>query len=304
VPAIAQDFPTRPVRVIVGLPAGTGADITARVVGERMSQSLGQSFIIENRPGAGSSVGAAAAARSANDGYTLLIGSLANVINGAMNPSLSFKFEKDFAPITLLTSASQLIVTHPSFGVKTIKELIERAKAQPDTVTFGTAGGSGSSGHLSLELFKAMADVKVVHVPYPGSPQLLNDILAGRIQVAVAPASTLLEQAKAGKIVAVASTGARRLAIADDIPTVTESGLPGFEVGLWFGLVAPAGTSRDVIEKLSKAANEALASDEVKKTMHPLGYDLMGGTPADFERHIDRETKQWTAIVNNAGLKP
>lgn len=302
-PAIAQDYPTRPVRVIVALPAGTGADVTARVVGERMGQILGQTFIIENRPGGGSSVGAAAAARSPNDGYTLFIGSLANVINGAMNSTLSFNFQNDFVPITLLTSASQLIVAHPSAGLKTIKELIDRAKAQPDTVIFGTSGGSGSSGHLTQELFKTMADVKVVHVSYQGSPQLLNDVLAGRIQVAVAPASTLLEQVKSGKIVALAATGARRLAIAEDIPTVAESGLPDFAVGLWFGLVAPAGTPRNVVEKLSKAANEALKSDEVKKIMHPLGYDLVGGTPDDFEKHISRETKQWTAVVNQAGLK-
>jgi tripartite-type tricarboxylate transporter receptor subunit TctC len=301
--ALAEDYPTRPVRIVVALPAGTGADTTARVVGERMSQILGQSIIIENRPGAGSSVGALAVARSPNDGYTLLIGSLANVLNGAMNPALKFKFESDFAPVTLLTSAPQLIVAHPSADVKSIKELIDRAKAQPETITFGTAGGSGSSGHLTLELFKAMAGVKVVHVPYQGSPQLLNDLLAGRIQVAVAPASTLLEQARSGKIVAVATTGARRLAIADDIPTVSENGLPGFEVGLWFGLVAPAGTPRPVIEKLSKAANEALRADQVKKTMHPLGYDLMGGTPEDFGKHISRETKQWTTVVNDAGLK-
>jgi tripartite-type tricarboxylate transporter receptor subunit TctC len=187
--------------------------------------------------------------------------------------------------------------------VRTIKELIDRAKAEPDKITFGTSGGSGSSGHLTLELFKAMAGIKVVHVPYPGSPQLLTDVLTGRIQVAVAPVSTLLPQAKEGKIVAIASTGARRLPIAEDIPMVTESGVPGFEVGLWFGLVAPAGTPHDVIEKLSKAANEALRADEVKKTMHPLGYELMGGTPAEFEKHIDRETKQWTSIVNNAGLR-
>lgn len=301
--AQAQDYPTRPVRIIVGYPPGTSADVTARVVSTGMGKILGQQFIVENRPGAGSSLGAATAARADKDGYTLLLGSIANTINAAMYSNLTFDFVKDFTPVALLTTGPQLLVAHPSLGVNTVKEFIALAKAKPDSITVGTAGGNGSAGHLTVELFKSKAGIRVLHVPYPGSPQATNDLLSGRIQAVIAPASTLLPHVQSKAIVALASTDAKRLTIAPEIPTISESGVAGFEAGLWFGLLAPAGTSGEIVEKLSRAAKEALKSEEVMKPLHPLGFEIVGNTPDAFRSYIDSETKLWSLVVNEAGLK-
>jgi tripartite-type tricarboxylate transporter receptor subunit TctC len=258
--------------------------------------------VVENRTGAGSSLAAEAVARAPKDGYTLLLATIANPINAAMNPNLPFDFVKDLAPIALLTTTPNVLVVHPSLGVKTVKELIAYAKAKPDALSFGSSG-VGSGTHLSLELFKTMAGVKMVHVPYVGSTQAVVDLLAGRIQVLFAPASTVLPFVQQGKLVALASSEAKRIKIAPDLPTMIESGLPGFETGLWFGLLAPAGTPRDAIEKLSLAANEALKSDEVAKALQPQGIDLLGGTPEQFARFIDSEMKRWAAVAQTAGLR-
>jgi tripartite-type tricarboxylate transporter receptor subunit TctC len=301
-PARAQDYPNRPIHIISGFPAGTGADITARVVGTRMGQILKQQFVVENRVGAGSSLAAEAVAHAPKDGYTLLLATIANPINAAMNPNLPFNFAKDLAPVALLTTTPNVLVVHPSIGVKSVKELIDYAKAKPDALSFGSSG-VGSGTHLSLELFKTMAGVKMVHVPYTGSTQAVTDLLTGRIQVLFAPASTVLPFVREGKLVALASSESKRAAIAPDLPTMVESGLPGFETGLWFGLLAPAGTPRDAIEKLAVAANEALKAPEVAKALQPQGIDLLGGTPEQFQSFIDSEMKRWAGVVQAAGLK-
>ena len=301
-PSWAEDYPTRPVRVMVGFPAGSGADMTARVVGQRMGQLLGQQLVVENKPGAGSSLAADIAARSPKDGYTLLLATIANVINAAVTPNLSFDFIKDFTPIVRLTTTPNILVVHPSVGVKSVKELIALAKAKPDELSFASSGVATGT-HLAAELFKVMAGVQMVHVPYAGSPQAVTDLLAGRIQLFFSPASSVLQHVRDGKLVALDSTEAERTAVAPDLPTMIESGLPGFEAGLWFGLVAPAGTPKDIVDKLARAANEALRTDEVKKALTPQGLDLVGGSPEDFARYLDNEMKRWSTVAQAAGLK-
>jgi tripartite-type tricarboxylate transporter receptor subunit TctC len=300
--APAQDYPARPVRVVVGFSPGSGADITARVVGQRMGQILGQQMVVENKTGAGSSLAAEAVARAPKDGYTLLLGTIANPINAVVSSNLTFDFPKDFAPIVRLTTTPNILVVHPSVGVKSVKELIELARSKPDQLSFGSSGVATGT-HLSGELFKIMTGVKMVHVPYPGSPQAVTDLLAGRIQVFFSPASTVLAHVREGKLVALASTEAKRTAAAPELPTVAEAGLPGFDTGLWFGLLAPSGTPGEVIDKLARAANAALENDEVAKALAPQGIDLVGGSPEDFARYIDSEIKRWATVAQAAGLK-
>jgi tripartite-type tricarboxylate transporter receptor subunit TctC len=300
--AWAEDYPSRPVRVMVGFSAGTSADITARVVGQRLGQILGQQIVVENKTGAGSSLAAEAVARAPKDGYTLLIASIANPINAVVGTKLSFDFPNDFAPIVRLTTTPNILVVHPSLGVKSVKELIELAKAKPDQLSFGSSG-TATGTHLSGELFKVMTGVKMVHVPYPGSPQAVTDLLAGRIQVLFSPSSTVLQHVREGKLVALASTEAKRTAVAPDLPTMVEAGLPGFETGLWFGLMAPAGTAKEIVDKLNRAGNDALKADEVAKALTPQGIDLVGGSVDDFAGFLASEMKRWATVAEAAGLK-
>jgi tripartite-type tricarboxylate transporter receptor subunit TctC len=300
--AWAEDYPSRPVRVIVGFSAGTSADITARVVGQRLRQILGQQIVVENKTGAGSSLAAEAVARAPKDGYTLLIASIANPINAVVGTKLSFDFPNDFAPIVRLTTTPNILVVHPALGAKSVKELIELAKAKPDQLSFGSSG-TATGTHLSGELFKVMTGVKMVHVPYPGSPQAVTDLLAGRIQVLFSPSSTVLQHVREGKLVALASTEARRTAVAPDLPTMVEAGLPGFETGLWFGLMAPAGTAQEIVAKLNRAGNDALKADEVAKALTPQGIDLVGGSVDDFAGFLASEMKRWATVAEAAGLK-
>jgi tripartite-type tricarboxylate transporter receptor subunit TctC len=300
--AFAEEYPSRPVRVMVGFPAGSGADITARVVGQRMGQILGQQIVVENKPGAGSSLAADFVARAPKDGYTLLLATIANPINAVVNPNLSFDFVRDFAPIVRLTTTPNILVVHPSIGAKSVKELIDLAKAKPDQLSFASSGVATGT-HLAGELFKVMTGVKMVHVPYAGSPPAVTDLLAGRVQLFFSPASTVLPHVRDGKLVALASTEAKRTAIAPDLPTMVEAGLPDFETGLWFGLMAPAGTAKEIVDKLNRAGNEALKADEVAKALVPQGIDLVGGSVDDFASFLTSEVKRWTTVAQAAGLK-
>jgi tripartite-type tricarboxylate transporter receptor subunit TctC len=298
----AQDYPTRAVHIMVGFGPGTGADISARVIGQRMGQILGQQFVVENKAGAGSSLAAEFVARAPKDGYMLLMATIANPIVAVVNSNLTYDFPKDFAPVVRLTTIPNILVVHPSVGVKSVKELIALAKAKPDQLSFGSSGVATGT-HLSGELLKVMTGIKMVHVPYGGSPQAVTDLLAGRIQVLFSPASTVLQHVREGKLVALASTEAKRTAIAADLPTMAEAGLPGFETGLWFGLLAPAGTPKPAIDTLNRAGNEALKAEEVTKVLAPQGIDLVGGSAEDFSRYLDSEMKRWASVAAAAGLK-
>lgn len=300
--AAAQEYPNAPVRLVSGFSAGTTADISARVIGAKMGQILGQQFVIENRTGAASSLAAAAVARAPKDGYTLFIASAANVINAAITPNLNFDLYKDFAFITLMTSTPTVLVVTPELGVKNVQELTARAKAKPDALTFGSSGVA-SSTHLALELYKSLAGVQITHVPYPGSPQVVTDMLAGRIDGYFSPASTVVGHIRAGKLTALAGTEPKRSPFFPDLPTMIEAGVPNFESVLWFGLAAPAGTPQPIIDKLARAANEAIKSDEVTKTLQAQTVATIGGSPEDFQRHVDAENRRWTAVVTGAGLR-
>lgn len=297
----ADEFPSRPIRLIVGFGPGTGADVTARVLGARMSQTLGQQLVVENRPGGGSSVAADFVVRAPKDGYTLFMGTVANIINGAIKP-LPFDFAKDLAPIGLASQSPNILVVHPSLGVGSVKELIAMAKARPDQLLFGSSG-VGTAPHVSGELFKIMAGVNMVHVPYQGSAQAMTDLLGGRISMIFSPASTAVPHIQVGAIKALASTTLKRPSIASDLPTVSEAALPGFDTSVWFAFNAPAGTPREVIERLNRALNEALKVPEVLSSLQKQGIEPMGGTPEDYARYTESETKKWTEVAKAAGMK-
>jgi len=298
----AQDYPNAPIHLISGFPPGSTADISARVVGAKMGQILGQQLVIENRVGAGSSLAGVQVARAPKDGYMLFIGSAANVINAAMSSNLNFDFYKDFEPITLITSTPTVLAVTPELGVKSVKELIALAKAKPDSLSFGSSG-IGSSTHMALELFKTLAQVKITHIPYSGSPQVITDMLANRLQGYFSPASTVMGHVQTGKLVALAVTDAKRSPIIPDLPTMIESGVPDFESVLWFGIEGPVGTPQPIIDKLSRAANQALKSDEIVSSLRAQTVQALGGTPEDFRTHIESERKRWTAVVEAAGLR-
>jgi tripartite-type tricarboxylate transporter receptor subunit TctC len=300
--AHAEDYPARPVRIVVGFIPGSSADITARVVGQRMGQILGQQFVVESKPGAGSSLAAEFVARAPKDGYTLFLGSSANITNAAINPGLSFDMAKDFAPIALVTTAAVILVVHPSLGVDNVRELIALAKSKPGEVLYASTG-VGTAPHLSGELFAMRGGVKLVHVPYQGSPQAVTDLLAGRTAMMFSPASAVVSHVATGKLKALASAAAKRPSIASDLPTMTEAGMPDFDTSIWFGLMAPAGTPREVIDKLARAVTEALTSNEVLAALHPQGFDALSGGPEDFAATIGREIKRWGEVAQAAGLK-
>jgi tripartite-type tricarboxylate transporter receptor subunit TctC len=301
-PAQAQTYPSQPIRIISGFPAGTTADISARVVGAKIGEILKGQVVVENRPGAASSIAAAQVARADKDGYTLFVGSAANIINAAQNPNLTFDFIKDFVPVTLLTSTPTVLVVSPELGIKSVKELIAAAKAKPGGISFGSSGVA-SSTHLALELFNSLAGVKIQHVPYTGSPQVVTDLLAGRIHGYFSPASTVMGHVRAGKLVALGTTDPVRTTILPDLPTMIEAGVPDCVSVLWFGLVAPAGTPQAVIDRLSRAANEALKAEDVAKSLQNSSVARHGGSPEDFRKHIEAENKRWTKVVADAGLK-
>jgi tripartite-type tricarboxylate transporter receptor subunit TctC len=300
--AAAQDYPTAPIHLVTGFPPGSTADISARVVAGKMSQILGQQLVVENKGGAASSIAAAYVARAPKDGYTLFISSAANMINEAMSSSLSFDIMKDFTPITLITSTPTVLVVTPELGTKSVPDLIALAKAKPGTISFGSSG-TGSSTHLALELFKSLAHVDITHIPYSGSPQVVTDLLAGRIQGYFSPASTVTGHVATGKLVALAVTDARRSTFLPNLPTMIEAGVPGCVSVLWFDIAAPAGTPQPVVDKLSRVANQALKSDDVVKPLHAQTVEVLGGTRQDFLKHMEDERQRWGAVVATAGLR-
>ena len=301
--ARAEDrYPSRPVRIVVGFGPGAAADLTARVIAQRLSQTMGQQFFVENKPGGGSTVAAEQVARGPKDGYTLFIGTVANVINAVIDPELGFDFARDFAPVVYTTSSPNILVVHPSTGVSDVKGLIALAKAKPGQVFFGSSG-VGTSPHLSGELFNMMAGTQMVHVPYSGSAQAVTDLIAGRTQVMFSPASSVLPYVESGQLKALASSERERALAAPNLPTVAEAGLPGFDTSVWFGFVAPTGTPREIVDRLAHAINEALADDAVTRQLHNAGLDIKGGTPEQFAAYIASETKKWDAVVKAAGLR-
>jgi tripartite-type tricarboxylate transporter receptor subunit TctC len=297
----AEDYPSRPVRIIMGFAPGASGDISARVLAQALGRLLGQQFIVENRTGAGSNIATNFVAHAPNDGYTLLQGTVANTINPVITPNLPFEFPKDFAPISLFTTLPNIVVVNPSLGVQTIGELIKLAREKPGELSYGSAGVGGTS-HFSGELFNLMAGIKLVHVPYTGTAQAATDLLGGRLQVMFSPASTVLQFIAEGRLVALASTGLRRASAAPDLVTVSESGVPGYDTSGWFGLMAPAGTPRDIIERLADASNAVAKSPDVVATLKVQGFDIVGGSPEEFAAFIRDDLAKWTRVAAAAGF--
>jgi tripartite-type tricarboxylate transporter receptor subunit TctC len=301
-PANAQTYPTRPVRIIIGFGPGASGDIAARMLAQALTRLLGQQFIVENRSGAGSNIATNFVAHAPNDGYTLLQGTVANTINAVITPNLGFDFAKDFAPISLFATLPNILVVHPSLGVRTLEEFIKLARAKPGELSYGSAGVGGTS-HFTGELFNVMAGTKLVHVPYPGTAQAATDLLGGRVQVMFSPISTVLQFVADGKLVALASTASHRASAAPQLPTMSEGGLTGFDTSGWFGLLAPAGTDRDIIERVAAASNEAAKSPDVAATMARQGFDMAGGSPEEFAAFIRDDLAKWERVASAAGLK-
>lgn len=299
--AQADDYPARPVRVIVGFTPGAAADITARVLTNRMSQILDQQFVVENKPGAGSSLAGDYAAHAAKDGYTLFLGTSANLTNAVIAPTLGFDFVKDFAPIALVTTAPVILVVHPSLGVGSVRDLIALAKAKPGQILYASTG-VGAAPHLAGELFNARAGIRTVHVPYQGSPQAVTDLIAGRTSMMFSPASAVMPHIKSGALKALATAASRRPSIAPDLPTMAEAGVPDFDASIWFGLMAPAGTPRPIIDKLARTVEAALASDDTLARLKAQGFDPLGGGPDEFARTMASDAERWTVAARAAKL--
>ncbi len=300
--AIAQTYPTRPVRIIIGFTAGGAFDLTARLIGQWLSQRLGQQFIVENRPGAGTNIATEAVVRAPADGYTLLLGGAVNAVNATLYEKLNFDFIRDIAPVVGIIRFPNVMELNPSFATKTIPEFIAYAKANPGKINMASAG-NGTSQHLSGELFKMMAGVNLIHVPYRGAPQALTDLLAGQVQVSFDPLPAAIEFIKSGKLRALAVTTATRSEALPDIPTVGEF-VPGYEASGWNGLGAPKNTLIEIIQKLNGEINAALADAGMRAKFAELGGMVLAGSPADFGKLIAEETEKWAKVIKLAGIKP
>jgi len=300
-PALAQDYPSRPVRIIVPSPPAGGTDIVGRVLAEHFTKAFGQQFFVENKPGAGNLIGIEAAARSAPDGYTLLMAPSTIVLNAVLYKKVPFDPVKDFAPITLTATAPNILIVNPSVPAKTTAELIALAKQKPGALNYGTPG-IGTSPHLCMELMKYMAGIDIQHVPYRGTAAVVTDVMSGQIAVAFATALTAKPQVDAGRVRALAVSGPRRVEAMPNVPPVGEA-VPGYEAMQWYGLLAPAGTPNRVIERLNAEAKKALVSQEMKQRLAADGAEPLSSTPAEFAAFIRRELDKWSKVVDVAKIE-
>jgi len=302
-PAQAPAYPTKPVRIVVPFPAGGTTDILARAIAQKLSESLGQAFIVDNRPGAGGNIGAELVAKSAPDGYTLLMGTVGtHAINASLYPKMPFNHVKDFQPVLLVAGVPNVLAVYPAVPANSVQELIAYAQANPGKLNFASSG-AGTSIHLSGELFKTQTNAQMQHIPYKGSAPALQDLVGGQVQLMFDNLPSSLPLIKAGKLRALAVTSAARSPALPDVPTVAESGLPGFEASSWFGLLAPAGTPAGVVARLNSEGNKWLASPEARDKLATQGANAAGGTPDDFTRHIAAETAKWAKVVKESGAK-
>jgi tripartite-type tricarboxylate transporter receptor subunit TctC len=300
--AWAQTYPARPVRIVVGFPPGGPTDIAARLIGQSLSERLGQQFVIENRPGAGSNIGTEAVVRAPPDGYTLFLAYSANAINATLYDKLNFSFIRDIAPVAAINREPLVMLVNPSFPVKTVPEFITYAKANPGKINFAS-GGNGTPPHVSGELFKMMTGVNLVHVPYRGGGPALTDLLGGQVQAMFVAISASIENIRAGKLRALAVTSASRSDALPDIPTVGDF-IPGYEASTWCGIGAPKATPAEVIDKLNKEINAGLVDPKMKTRLANIGSTALPGSPADFGKLIAEETEKWAKVVKLSRAKP
>jgi len=300
--ALAQaDYPSRPIRFLVGVVPGGAADTLARAVGQRYSMAFNQQVIVDNRPGANQTIAADLTAKAQPDGYTIVIVAAGHAISPALY-KLPYDAQKDFSAIGFIAAVPNVLVVNPSLPVASVKEFIAYAKAHPDALNFGS-GSTGSAGHLAGELFKAMAGVRMVHVPYKGAGPAMQDLIGGRIQLMFDNLASSLAQMRAGRVRALAVTTAKRSALAPELPTIAESGLPCFDISTWFGVFAPGGTPRDIVERLHAEFVKALADPAVRETMLKLGAEPVGNTPAEFAAYIQSEARKYAEVIKASGAR-
>ncbi|MDQ2962359.1 MAG: tripartite tricarboxylate transporter substrate binding protein [Pseudomonadota bacterium] len=300
--ALGQGYPNKPVHVVVPFTAGSATDILARTFGQKLSEMWSQPVVVDNRPGAGGTIGAAVVAKAAPDGYTLLVHSAAQAYNPSIYPSLPYDTVKDFIDVVPLGGQPNVLVVAPSAGMKTVAELIAQAKQKPGQLNFGSAG-NGSGTHINGEKFKLAAGIDVVHIPYKGTPEALTDTIAGRVTYFFSPISAALPFVRDGKLVALAVSTAKRSSALPNVPTVAEAGLPGFDYSLWVGMFAPAGTPTDVVDKIARDVRTVAQSSDVKERFAALGAEQMPMTPSEFKQFVDAEIADSAKVVKAAGIK-
>jgi tripartite-type tricarboxylate transporter receptor subunit TctC len=301
--AVAQPYPAKPIRFVVPYPPGGPLDVIARLTAQKVAEGTKQPVIVDNKPGAGGNIGADLVAKSAPDGYTILMGAVAtHAINPTLYASIPYDAARDFTPVTQLASTPNVLIVNPAIQAANVREFIAYAKANPGKLNFGS-GSTGSAGHLAGELFKTMAGVDLVHVPYKGAAPAMQDLIGGQIQVMFDNLASAQGQVRAGKVRALAVTTAQRSALAPDLPTIAESGLPGFDISTWFGIFVPAGTPRDVVDRLHTEFVKALAAPDVREKMVNLGAEPVGNKPEEFAAYIRREAEKYARVIKASGAK-
>ena len=301
-PDARAQYPAKPIRWVVPFPPGGGTDTLARVMGQRLSDALGQQVIIDNRPGAGANIGAEVVAKAAPDGYTLLMGNVANTINMSLYAKPGYDIVKDFAPINLLASTPNIVVVHPSVPARSIQQLIALAKARPGELDVASSG-TGSSAHLAGELFNSMAGIRMHHVPYKGGGPAVAALIGGHVAIGFATMPSVISHVQGGKLRGLAVTTLKRSLTAPDLPTVSEAGLKGYEAGTWYGLLAPAGTAKDTLSRLHADSLKVLSIPDVKQRLDGVGFEAIGSTPEEFGAYIRSEVEKWTKVVRAAGVR-
>jgi tripartite-type tricarboxylate transporter receptor subunit TctC len=297
----AQSYPDRPIRLIVGFPPGGAADILGRIAAQRLTEALGQQVVVDNRGGAGALIATEMAARANPDGYTLLFTSIPHVINPHLYAKVTYQAVKDFAPVVQFVAVPLVLASHPALPAKSVKDLIAHARLNPGQLNYGS-GGSGSSGHLAMELFKSMAGVDFVHIPYKGVGPMMTDLLAGQVKLTISSAVPLSPQVKAGKLRGLAVTSPNRSPSFPDLPAIAET-VSGYEVVNWFGIMAPAGTPPAVVVRVNREFNSALASPALRERLSAQGADAVGGTPEEFGKVIRSDLAKWAKVVKESGAK-
>ena len=300
--AAHAQYPAKPVRIVVPSSAGGGTDIVARIVSPKLSERLGQQIVIDNRPGAGTMIGGELVAKAPPDGYTLLMCVSTLATNPIIYRKVPYNALTDFAPVTLVLSAPNILVVHPSLPVKTVKELIWFAQARPGELNFASAG-AGTGPHLAMALFMSMAGIRMVHIPYKGSAPAIIDLLSGQVTTMVATMLTGLPHVRSGRLRALGITGLKRIAAAHDVPTIAESGVPGYDAAQWYGMVAPAQTPKEIVARLNRDLVAILQSDEIKERFAADGAEAVPTTPDEFARYIRSETDKWARVAKSAGIK-
>ena len=299
---MAQGYPSRPIRFLVGFPPGGTSDILARTIGQKLAEAVGQQVVIENRPGAGGNLGAEAAAKSAPDGYTLFMGTTSQAISASLYSKLNYDLVRDLAPITQAVNYTNLLVVHPSLPVKSVQELIALAKARPAQLNYGTAG-NGTPPHMTGELFKSYTGVNIQHVPYKGGAPAIADLLGGQITIMFDNVPPLLPHVQAGKMRPLAVTSLRRISVLREVPTLDESGLKGFDSVAWNGVLVPTGTPRDIVMKLNSEINRILTLPDIRERLSGQGADPVGSTPEQFAALIRSEIQKWAQVVKTSGAR-